>query len=539
MFNKFFSSQTLLENGSSSPDKSSLTKNPHVFDSIKTTPKEVFDILCHLKKGKAAGIDEITPDLLRLCASGIAESLSALFNKSFDSSKFPSQWKKALVVPIFKKGDKCCPGNYRPISLLPAISKVLERVVHNKLSDFLRSWLTSNQSGFKTSDGTVPQLVRMTQEWSNAVDEGQYVAAVFFDLKKAFDRVWHQGLFTKLRAAGIKGAAHEWLVNFLTDRVQVTVVNGKISTSARLFAGVPQGAILSPLLFSVFMNDIPFPRTTNLFADDTSSYIIDSVPSLLESKLQERTNSLSIWFSKWHLTVNPTKSAVIVFRSRKMQAINIRITVDSHQVPQVSHHRHLGVTFSDTLGWTSHVDTIVRAASAKVGFLRRLRKRLNPLIMRQLYITSIRPSLEYASIVWGGLTRRDEEKLEKCNRSAARLIANISPSADIPREIVLARAGLPTMASRRKASQVRLAQAAVRGRLPDHLLGTFSSWTVPASIHSMPQRSRQILRLPRPKKEIQRRSPLYSAFTLWNSLPVDLQKLPSWNSLTNFFTNTI
>ena len=124
--------------------------------------------------------------------------------------------------------------------------------------------------------------------------------------------------------------------------------------------------------------------------------------------------------------------------------------------------------FSDTLGWTiaSHVDTIVRAAWAKVEFLRRLRKRLNPLIIRQLYITCIRPSIEYASIAWGGLTRREEEKLEKSNRSAARLIANISPSADIPREIILARAGLPTIALRRKTSQVRLTQAAVRGRLP-------------------------------------------------------------------------
>ena len=135
----------------------------------------------------------------------------------------------------------------------------------------------------------------------------------------------------------------------------------------------------------VFFSSFSTQQSTNLFADDTSSFVTDSVPSLLESKLQERTDSLSIWFAKWHLTVNPTKSAVMVFRSRKMQAVNICITVDSHQVPQVSHHRHLGVTFSDTLGWTSHVDTIVRAASAKVGFLRRLRKRLNPLIMRQLY----------------------------------------------------------------------------------------------------------------------------------------------------------
>ena len=481
-------------------------------------------------------LNEITPDLLRLCASGIAESLSSLFNKSFDSSKFPSQWKKALVVPIFKKGDKCCPGNYRPISLLPAISKVLERVVHIKLSDFLRSWLRSNQSGFKKSDGTVPQLVRMTQEWSNAVDEGQYVAAVFFDLKKAFDRVWHQGLFTKLRAAGIKGAAHEWLVNFLTDRVQVTVVNGTLSTSARLFAVVPQGAILSPLLFSVYMNDIPFPRTTNLFADDTSSYIIDSVPSSLESKLQERTDLLSEWFFKWRLTLNPTKSAVMVFRSKKMQPVSIQITIDTHHVPQVSDHRHLGVTFSETLSWTRHTDNIVHAASTKIGLLPRLRKRLSPLIIRQLYLICIRPSLEYANVAWCGLTKRDQERLEKCNRSAARLITQTMPSSDIPHDILLPRAGIPTLLSRRQVASVKLAFTATRGLLPAHLQATFSSWTVPSSSHAMAQRN-PCIRLPRPRKDTQRKSPFYSTFSLWNSLPTELQRSTNTNSLLLFFTS--
>ena len=174
----------------------------------------------------------------------------------------------------------------------------------------------------------------------------------------------------------------------------MTVVNGTRSTSAKLFAGVPQGDILSPLLFTKNMNDIPSPKSTNLFADDTSSFVTDSVPRMLESKLQERTNSLLICFANWHLTVNPAKSAVMVFRSRKMKAVIIRKTVDSHQVPQLSPHQQLGMTFSDTLRWTRPVDTIVPAASSKVGFLRRLRKRVNPLITRQLYIKCIRPSLE-------------------------------------------------------------------------------------------------------------------------------------------------
>ena len=275
---------------------------------------------------------------------------------------------------------------------------------------------------------------------------------------------------------------------FLTDRVQVTVVNGSISTSARLFAGVPQGAILSPLLFSVYMNDVPFPRTTNLFADDTSSYIIDSVPSSLESKLQERTYLLSEWFFKWRLTVNPRKSTVMVFRSKKMQPVSIQITVDTHHVPQVSDHRHLGVTFSETLSWTRHADNIVHAASTKIGLLCRLRKRLSPLIIRQLYFTCIRPSLKYANVAWCGLTKRDQERLEKCNRSAARLITRTMPSSEIPRDILLARAGIPTLLSKRQVTQVKLAFTATRGLLPAHLQAT-SSWTVPSSSHAMAQRN--------------------------------------------------
>ena len=201
-------------------------------------------------------------------------------------------WKEALVIPVFKKGDRSIAGNYRPIALLPILGKVMERIVHNKMSRFLSPWFARNQSGFKRSDGTTQQLIHLTQDWSDAVDKGQYAGCVFFDLRKAFDRVWHQGLLAKFRAAGLKGAALQWFASFPSGRHQATLVGGSVSPYAALHAGVPQGAILSPLLFSVYMNDIPFGRTTNLLADDTSSYVIDTSPHTVCHKLQLRTDAL-------------------------------------------------------------------------------------------------------------------------------------------------------------------------------------------------------------------------------------------------------
>ena len=136
------------------------------------------------------------------------------------------------------------------------------------------------------------------------MDSGCYVGSVFFDLRKAFDRVWHSGLLSKLKAAGVAGAAFQWFTNFLSNRVQATAVDGSVSLFSSLHDGVPQGAILSPLLFSVYMNDIPFAESTNLFADDTSSFVVDSSPVSLRQRLQERTDGLCSWFSKWLSTIN-------------------------------------------------------------------------------------------------------------------------------------------------------------------------------------------------------------------------------------------
>ena len=250
LLNSFFAEQTHLANVPASlPDLSLLYADGHVADSFSTSPSEVFDTLIKLKTGKAPGKDTITPELLSKCAPGIADSLAVLFNRSFTECAIPSEWREALVVPIFKSGSRSAPTNYRPIALLSVVSKVLEKIVHRRLNMFLQPILSSKQSGFRKRDSTEFQLTRLVQQWSNAMDESQFVGVIFLDIKKAFDRVYLPGLLYKLEAAGVRGRALQWFRNFLQNRCQRTMIGQSVSSVEYLHAGVPQGAILTLFCF--------------------------------------------------------------------------------------------------------------------------------------------------------------------------------------------------------------------------------------------------------------------------------------------------
>ena len=547
-FNSHFARQTMLGvPDDETPNSCSLQFNTLSFSYLSTTPSDVYGILSKLKSGKAPGIDHITPDLLRYCANGIACSLACLFNRSFELSQFPQAWKEALVIPVYKKGCVTDPGNYRPIALLPIVSKVLERIVHNKLSSFLSPWLSKKQSGFRKADGTVPQLVRLTQQWSEGIDRSHYIGALFFDLKKAFDKVWHRGLIAKLNAAGIRGSALKWFGSFLENRNHVTVVNGRVSSPAKIHAGVPQGAILSPLLFSIYVNDITRASASvcdiNLFADDTLAFVSSPTASALQAKLQLAADVISCWFSEWHLTVNTTKTVSMVIRSQNMPPCTLSIRINDKPVEQRDTHRHLGVTFSSTLRWAEHIDCIIYNASRKLGVLRRLRRTLTPAVLLDIYTTCIRPTLEYANLVWCGLSKSDCARLERCQRSAARIITGISPLADVSRDLLLARAGLCTLEARRNASLAFFVKRLLTDRLPQHLRNVTNAWlSSPPNLRRSVRRASFILALPKPKKECLRRSPLYMSFCLWNKVMVDLRwskkELPTRPQLTQHCLDT-
>ena len=336
--------------------------NTESFDTLHTCPADVFNVLRSLRPRKAPGADDIPPLLLKECARGISSSLSTLFNISFTQGKVPSEWKKALVIPVFKSGDRALPTNYRPISLLSIVSKVQERLVFNKLYRFLRPVLSSRQSGFCKEDGTEFQLVRLVQSWSDLLDNSQFVGAVFFDLKKAFDKVWHAGLLSKLSAAGVSGSAFLWFEDFLTRRTQRTVVGSSVSAELSPSAGVPQGAILSPLLFLVYVNDLPGALSAgeaNLFADDTSVYVADRDLRCLQRRLQTAVDEVQVWMKKLLVTVNALKSAVMVFRTSHMAHASISLSINGELIKQVTVHRHLGLQLDECLTWSAHAARVI------------------------------------------------------------------------------------------------------------------------------------------------------------------------------------
>ena len=528
VLNSFFAKQThLTSTPSTFPNLSNVYKDDAVADALFTTPAEVFDTLRHLKPGKAPGLDEISPNLLRLCATGIASSLSDLFNRSFQDCCVPLAWKEALVVPVFKSGAKSDPTNYRPIALLSVVCKVMEKIVHRRLNAFLEPVLTAKQSGFKKKDGTQLQLVRLIQEWSTSMDDSHLVGVVFFDIRKAFDRVWLPGLLHKLRSVGVRGKALAWFNSYLVGRCQRTTVGRHLSSLASLHAGVPQGAVLSPLLFSLYINDIVHctEANVNLFADDTSVYVTDKSPKGLQAKLQSVVNRLASWFDSWALTVNHQKSALMVLTTRRAVP-SLDVSFSTQAIRQVTTHKNMGLTLDCHLSWSGHVSAIVTKASRKIGLLRRLRRRLPPLVVQSIYVTCIRPALEYASVAWCGVGTSDAARLEQTQRAAARLIANVSVAERMPCALLIARAGLDSLSQRRRLHcGVFGFQLTSAGRqlVPAHLLHTLQCWQdrVPLSTSAVVLRSTSAghFRLPRPRTELFRRSPFYRSVSILNSVP--------------------
>jgi len=333
MLNRYFASQCSIdESNHDLPPMSN--SNDNSLQYIHITQEEVIDSIKCLKLGKASGPDGIDNRILKEAMHQLSYPLCDLFNSCLNTQKMPSCWKIANVCPIFKKGDPSLASNYRPISLLNTIEKVFERILHKHIFNFLRanSFFAPTQSGFLPGDSTVNQLTYIYDTFCRALDNGLEVRVVFFDISKAFDKVWHRGVLYKLQQAGIRGNLLSFLSNYLTDRKQKVIIPGAHSSPMEILAGVPQGSILGPLMFLVYINDIiaDIQAHIHLFADDTSLFMVVNSPNETAAVLQADIDKISSWADKWLVSFSPSKSESMLI-SRKIKKNIASITdYDKH-----------------------------------------------------------------------------------------------------------------------------------------------------------------------------------------------------------------
>ena len=303
-----------------------------------TNKSEIEKIIKSLDSNKSSDIYGMSPKLLKILSPAISETLSNIFNESFALGVLPDHMKLAMITPIFKGGSKLDVSNYRPVSVLPIISKVLEKLMLTRLIKYLdkSKIIYEHQFGFQKSRSTTLAVLDLSTRITKALDCGNYAASVFLDFAKVFDTVNHQILLSKLENYGIRGPAKEWFESYLKNRHQIVKIGDTLSDKMQIVCGVPQGSILGPILFLLYINDIKNSSKILkffLYADDTSSLLISKSIQKLESIYNKELPYVTDWFNANKLTLNVEKSNLVLFRSTKKTAetLNIKIKEEKYK----------------------------------------------------------------------------------------------------------------------------------------------------------------------------------------------------------------
>ena len=399
------------------------------------------------------------------------------------SGVFPTEWKMANVVPVYKKNDKQNIQNYRPVSLLPIFGKIFERIIYNEMYPFfiLNELISPNQSGFKQGDSCINQLLSITHDIYQSLDEGYEVRGVFLHIPKAFDKVWHKGLLYKLEQNGIKGPLLNILADFLRSKKQRVVLNGQHSSWSDILAGVPQGSILGPLLFLIYINDLADGLQCNpkLFADDTSLfstvYDINEATNSLNNDLVKITQ----WAYQWKMSFNPdiSKQAHEVIFSRKRSIVtHPPLNFNGIPVAQTNSQKHLGMQLDRKLNFEEYLSKVESKVNKTKSIIRKLQNVLPRSALITIYKSFIRPHLDYGDIINDkAFNEYFHAKLESLQYNATLAITGAIRGSSS--EKVYEELGLETLKSRRWYRKLSLWYKVLKNESPSYLFNTVPNST--------------------------------------------------------------
>ncbi len=388
--------------------------------------KIVLEKLQGLDSTKSPGPDNIHPRILKEGCNILCKPLSIIFTKSFLSGNLPSSWKQANICAIFKKGNKQHPNNYRPVSLTSVVCKMFESIIRDHLLQYLNvnNVMSPNQFGFLPCRSTTIQLINVIDLITTNLDNKVDTDVVFMDFQKAFDTVPHSRLICKLNHFGINGVFSTWISNFLTDRKHRVIVSGATSNWHTPTSGIPQGSVLGPLLFVLFINDLPSVVSSKvfLFADDTK--IMRPIHSESDHfALQQDLDALQVWSDKWLLKFHPDKYVVLTIGKNNTDFdYSLTGNDDSKSLQHVQEVKDLGIVIDRSLSFNQHITIKINKANSMMGVIRRSFDFLDESMFLLLYKALVRPQLEYANAVWCPYLKKHIEAIEKVQRRATKLI---------------------------------------------------------------------------------------------------------------------
>ena len=485
---------------------------------VFVTPRLVRAIILDLDVAKASGPDSIPVIVLKKCVPEFSSILSKLFNLCLRESCFPVCWKISSVVPIFKNcGDRSNPGNYRPISLLSVVSKVFEKLINLRLVAYLEKskLFTDIQYGFRSFRSTADILTVLTDRFYRCLDKGGCSRAIGLDISKAFDRVWHAGLLYKLKAYGICGEIFNIISSFLSDRSLKVVLDGKSSDTFKVNAGVPQGSLLGPTLFLLFINDLPDSVLCRLalYADDSTLYSSckqaanQASQDRLASELDIDLNTIVEWGKSWLVTFNAGKTQLISL-DRSRDPLNPPISMAGHALEERPSMKLLGISFTSKLDWGSYLIGLAKSVSKKVGAILRCRSFLSAEVILYIYKSMIRPCMEYCCHLWAGAPQRYLDAFDRIQRRISRAVGPELSSS------------LQPLSHRRNVASLSLFYRYYFGRCSDELAELVPCpQVVRRSTRYSESLSSFTVKVPRARRDFYSLSFFPRTARLWNSLP--------------------
>ncbi len=434
-FCKLFATKCTIENSDDPPPQvEPLTTNR--IDHVMFRPRDIRRRMRKLDPNKATGPDNISNRILRECADCLATPIAKLFRFIFARGLFPTQWKKARVVPVHKKKSRADPANYRPISLLCNISKLMEFFVNKALRQhlFKHGLIRENQFGFRPHHSAADLLTYLSHEWMSSLNNREEVKVVALDIKAAFDRVWHRGLLAKLEARGLSGKLLEWIQNYLCDRRIQVVVGGQSSAERQINASVPQGSILGPTLFLAYIDDLGHGLCNNnyLFADDDTLYRILHHNDLAQSvdSLNMDLSHINQWGKDWKVLFAPEKCKVMSISKRRPPnepPPPSTLYLGDTPLEECTQLDILGVTFTRNMSFQPHIDKVACRAGKRVSVLQRVGPYLDTKGRATVYKAHIRSVMEYAPLSWMSACESDLRKLDEIQHRAEKIIRPSAP----------------------------------------------------------------------------------------------------------------